>query len=69
MLREGLELMIAGMAVVFCFLALLVAAMHVSALFLKGSGTSPSKAESSTNHAEAALAIAAVMRYRETGKG
>ena len=34
-LRTGLELMGMGMAVVFCFLALLVFAMSVSARFFK----------------------------------
>lgn len=66
MLREGLELMIAGMSVVFCFLALLVAAMHGSALLFKPSDAAPTE---ENDYAEVALAIAAVMKHRETEKG
>lgn len=71
MLREGLELMMIGMSVVFCFLVVLVAAMHGSALLFGTSGGSlaENEAEESPADAEIALAVAAVMRHRETGKG
>lgn len=72
MLSEGLELMVVGMSVVFCFLLLLVAAMHGSALLFGTSGTSraeQARKESPTDYAEIAVAVAAVMKHRETGKG
>lgn len=78
MLMDGLELMATGMAVVFCFLAVLVAAMHASAaLFGRGSRATvveeaPVAAAESTETldlAGVAVAVAAVMKHRETQKG
>lgn len=71
MLIEGLKLMLSGMSVVFCFLALLVLAMRGSAALFSGKpGTAPrqgSAGESTAEYAEIAAAIAAVMNHREKG--
>ena len=70
MIMEGLRLMVVGMAVVFCFLSLLVMAMNGSALFFKrfahyfpeAPAPEPGK---TTDYAEIAAAIAAVMAAKQ----
>ncbi len=69
-LMEGVKLMATGMAVVFCFLTVLVAAMHVSAaVFGRGSRSQDAGSPEALDLAGVAVAIAAVMKHRETEKG
>ena len=71
MLVDGLRLMVVGMAVVFCFLAVLVLAMQVSARFFTKFAKyfpeeSPRKSaliRSGEDYADVAVALAAVQVY------
>ena len=80
MIGEGLELMLVGMGVVFCFLVLLVVVMSLTGAFFQKhadkfpdpepasepAGASPALAAGDTN-AKIAVAVAAAYRARKSG--